>query len=96
MSSTRSDLLNLLALPPLERRVIVYLTREGPSDCQSLAQALDLAPAEVQEALDSLVKRGGISIAEDGLAQVTLGKTRRRTLPARLWPCQSFNSPGPR
>lgn len=86
MSSTRSDLLNLLALPPLERRVIVYLTREGPSDCQSLAQALDLAPAEVQEALDSLVKRGGISIAEDGLAQVTLGKTRRRTLPARLWP----------
>lgn len=86
MSRTRSDLLNLLALPPLERGIIVYLTREGPSDYPALARALDRETADVQEALDSLVKKGGVRIADSGLVNVTLGKTRRRTLPARLWP----------
>lgn len=92
MSNTKPDLLNLLTLPPLQKTIVVHLTREGPADIQTLAQAFDCDPAEVQKALAALVEQGYIQISANGQADVSLGKTRRRTLPARLWPALLANS----
>jgi len=64
----------------------VYLTREGNTDITTLAQALAVAPVIVQTALDSLRDQGRIQLAEDGQVSLQLGRTRQRTLPARLWP----------
>ncbi len=86
MSNPEPDLLNLLALPSLQREIVVHLTREGPSDAETLAQALDHDLIEIQNALAALAKRGGIRFLTNGLVDVSLGRTRRLSLPARLWP----------
>ena len=86
MTDTRSNPLNLLALPPLQRRIIVHLTREGPAKATALAEALGQNLAEVEQALTALTQQGRLWLAADGQAEPSLGRTRRRTLPARLWP----------
>lgn len=78
--------LNLLTLPSLQRKIVVHCTREGPSDSDSLAAALGLDPDEIQQALDEMAASGIVRLSENGTAEARLGRTRRRTLPPRLWP----------
>lgn len=86
MTDTRRGPLDLLALTPLQRRVIVHLTREGPADAGTLAQGLGQDLAEIHQTLAELARMGSIHLLGDGQAEINLGRTRRRTLPARLWP----------
>ncbi|MEW5956856.1 MAG: HD domain-containing protein [Chloroflexota bacterium] len=86
MGESRNSPLNLLALPPLQRRIIVHLSREGPVNAVALAKTLGLEPAEVEQALAILAGQGHLWLSADGQAEPALGRTRRRTLPARLWP----------
>lgn len=86
MSEPGSNVLNLLTLPPLQRDIMIHLTRNGPVNAASLATALALEPVEVEQALAALVDQGHLRLLENGQLRPTLGRTRRRTLPARLWP----------
>lgn len=85
MKPTTSTL-NLLTLPPLPRKLLAYLIREGPADPTALARSLALDLSDVQPALLNLQANGHIRLTDNGLYQANLGRTRRRTLPARLWP----------
>ena len=64
----------------------MHLAREGPADAGSLAETLKRERAEIQQSLNELVTRGSIQLSDEGVANARLGRTRRRTLPARLWP----------
>ena len=86
MAESGSNLLDLLTLPPLQRDIIIYLTRNGSANAATLAERLELQPEEVEHALADLADREHLRLSDDGQAQPTLGRTRRRTLPARLWP----------
>lgn len=77
---------HLLALKPLERRLVTQLTRYGPADVHSLATALNEAVTTLEPLLRLLIDQGQLVEEEDGRLAVRLGRTRRRTLPARLWP----------
>jgi len=81
-----SPAFTLLALPPLQRKIIVTLTREGASAAGSVAQLLATDIATLQTALAALLAQGRIRLATNGQVEVMIGRTRRRTLPARLWP----------
>ncbi len=83
---TTSPALSLLTLPPIQRRIMAHLTREGGADPATLAQRLTLDPADVQSALIALQASGHIRLTSTGTLEANLGRTRRRTLPARLWP----------
>ena len=86
MSESGSNVLNLLDLPALQRSIMIHLTRKGPANATALTEALNLEPTEVNEALAALVEQGHLRISVDGQARPALGRTRRRNLPARLWP----------
>lgn len=86
MKKAANSPINLLALPSLQRKVIVHLTREGPTDTNTLAAELGKDPPEIRLTLDELAAKGTVQISADGIADARLGRTRRRTLPARLWP----------
>lgn len=86
MSQSNPLLLNLLTLPPLERKIVVYLARQGPADAATLAEALGRDSAEVQTVLTALVEQGHLYLSAEGQVDINLGQTRPRTLPARLWP----------
>lgn len=77
---------HLLALNPLERRLVTQVTRYGPADVQALATALNEAVAVLEPLLGVLRDQGQLVQEADGRWAVRLGRTRRRTLPARLWP----------
>jgi hypothetical protein len=51
-----------------------------------LAIALGQDPPHIEQTLVTLAQQGLINLLADGQAEVELGRTRRRTLPARLWP----------
>ena len=86
MNKTVNNLLNLLALPPLQRKIVVHLSREGPADAPTLAAVLGMDPAEIGQTLNEMAAAGTIQLSANGTAAPILGRTRRRTLPARLWP----------
>lgn len=86
MSDARNKPVNLLGLPPLQRRILIYLSREGPANDADLAETLDHNLAEVKQALAALTEQGHLRLTGDGRAEPSLGRTRRRALPARLWP----------
>lgn len=86
MNNTSHSSLSLLTLPPLQRKIIVHLAREGPADADSLAKMLNSDRTEIQQSLDELVARGSVQLSAEGVASARLGRTRRRTLPPRLWP----------
>jgi len=86
MSNSTHSSLDLLTLPPLQRKIMVHLAREGPADAGSLAAALNSDRAEIERCLDELVARGSVQLSAEGIADAKLGRTRRRTLPPRLWP----------
>jgi hypothetical protein len=92
MTDTTLSPFDLLDLPRLQREIVIYLSRAGPTDADTLAlrlssgQALAWDPSEVRDALSSLVEKGHVRLLADGRAKVGFGRTRRRTLPAQLWP----------
>jgi len=86
MNNANSSPLNLLSLPPLQRKIIVHLAREGSVDAAHLAKALNEDPVQIEQLLIELADKGNIQLSASGLASARLGRTRRRTLPARLWP----------
>ena len=92
MNVHRPERLNLLTLPAAQRRVLTYLAREGPTDVASLAPALSQEPAVLQSTLAALIAQGAITLGADGRVAAHLGRTRRRTLPARLWPALQAGS----
>lgn len=83
---TNSPTFHLLALPPLQRKLMAYLIREGATDQATLAQKLALDPTNVQATLTDLQASGRIQLNQNGAFAANLGRTRRRSLPARLWP----------
>ncbi|MEZ4862416.1 MAG: HD domain-containing protein [Caldilineaceae bacterium] len=86
MSPQRQAQLNLLALPAPQRQVLLYLVREGPTTVAVLAQALNQEPTVLAETLAALTTRGAVTVDAAGRLTPALGRTRSRTLPARLWP----------
>lgn len=86
MDNATHSSLSMLTLPPLQRKIIVHLAREGPGDAGIIAAALNEDPAKIQQNLDELATMGNIQLSAAGIADARLGRTRRRTLPARLWP----------
>lgn len=84
--NTTSPAFSLLALPPLQRKIMVHLTRTGAADRATLGQSLACDPTELQSALAALHTSSQIRFTADGMIEASLGRTRRRTLPARLWP----------
>ncbi len=86
MTDTTLSPFDLLDLPRLQREIVIYLSREGPTDADTLAQALGRNAAEVRDALSTLAENGHVRLSADGRAKVVFGRTRRRTLPAQLWP----------
>lgn len=83
---TSSPAVGLLALTSLQRKIMTYLTREGATDQATLTLALALDAAELQTALTALQTMGRIRFTTTGAIEANLGRTRRRPLPARLWP----------
>ncbi len=77
---------NLLTLPLLQRQILVYLAREGPTNRDTLAVALDQTPAALQTTVTALIKLGALTQTIDGHLEAHWGRRRRRSLPARLWP----------
>ncbi|MCX6049096.1 MAG: HD domain-containing protein [Chloroflexi bacterium] len=86
ITGQRKSRFNLLTLPQQQRRVLVYLMREGSTNGATLADALAQAPATLQATLTELTALGAITLTADGHVAVQWGRTRRRALPARLWP----------
>ena len=86
MNKSSNSLINLLALPSLQRKIVVHLSREGPADADTLAAALAVDPDEIRQTLDEMAATGTVQFSANGIADARLGRTRRRTLPARLWP----------
>lgn len=83
---TSSPAFRLLTLPPLQRKIMVQLARVGSADRSTLAQTLACDPIELQRALAALHTSGHIRFGAAETVEAILGRTRRRTLPARLWP----------
>jgi hypothetical protein len=81
-----SAALQLLTLPPLAQKIVRYLLREGATDPATLARALAVDPLALQAAVDTLADRQQIRLTAGGELELLLGRTRQRTLPARLWP----------
>ncbi len=79
-------LAELLTLPPLERTIITQLMREGATTPAQLAVALKQEMTAVDAALCALIAQQRVHQAEDGAVALAAWHTRRRTLPARLWP----------
>ncbi|MFN8489937.1 MAG: HD domain-containing protein [Caldilineaceae bacterium] len=92
MNGAPANLLDVLRLTPLQRKLVVHLTREGPANAATLAQQLTLNLVDVEKTLVSLAQQGRIQLAPGGQAEVILGQTRQRTLPARLWPALTASS----
>lgn len=86
MAESTANPRHLLALSPLERRLITQLTRYGPADAHTLAAALNMAVTTLEPVLLTLLDQGQLVRVAEGRLAVRLGRTRRRTLPARLWP----------
>ncbi|MCB0089571.1 MAG: HD domain-containing protein [Caldilineaceae bacterium] len=78
--------LNLLTLPTAQRQVLLYLVREGPTSEAALARALNQEPDGLAATVAALQMRHAITIDATGRLCAELGRTRRRALPARLWP----------
>lgn len=76
---------DVLALPNLQRQIAAYLMRRGPASAEVVAQSLGLALPDVRDALDELARQGAVLLTDESQARVSLGRTRCRTLPARLW-----------
>jgi len=92
MNALLASSLDLRALSPLQRKIVVELTRNGPADSPTLAQRLALDSAEIEQAVASLTQQGSLRLASAGQVEVVLGQTRRRSIPARLWPALTASS----
>ncbi len=86
MTNFNSGTLDLLALPLLQRKIVVYLTRHGAADAATLAEVLEHDLADIKAALTGLAEQGRLYFLPGGQAEVNLGRTRPKQLPARLWP----------
>ncbi len=85
MTKNQLSPFDLLALPDLQRQITAHLLRQGPASAEVLAQSLDLALPDVRDALDELARQGAVLLTDESQARVSFGRTRCRTLPARLW-----------
>src|SRR5262245_51368493 len=81
-----SSAMNVLGLPPLHRKIVLALLRQGATDPATLAHLLAVEQATVQTAIDTLLLEQQVRMTSNGAVELVLGRTRRRTLPARLWP----------
>jgi DNA-binding Lrp family transcriptional regulator len=80
------SLLDLFALPDLQREILLYLARHGPTEATTLAQATGLEPSEVNKALAVLVEKGRLRLLVNGQVDAVIGRVKgRTTLPAQLW-----------
>ncbi|MCS7070726.1 MAG: HD domain-containing protein, partial [Anaerolinea sp.] len=86
MPDNTLSLLNVFDLPPEQRDILLYLTRKGPASPQTLAASLGLDAVLVDRALRALMDVNKVRINSQGEAEIILGQTRRRALPAQLLP----------
>lgn len=87
MAEANFSILDLLDLPPLEREVFLYLTHNGSAEARLLAGEIGCTEDEIQQTLNSLVRRHRVQLTADGQAEPLLGRViRRTTLPADIWP----------
>jgi len=78
--------LDIFDLPDFQREIVLYLARNGPADATALAQATGLDPAEVHNALGTLVEKGRVRLLANDQVDAVLGQVKSRTtLPAQLW-----------
>lgn len=75
----------LLDLSDLKRKIVTHLLKSERTDADALARAINVVRVDVQSALDELVAQGTVLVSNDGHYQVSLGRSRHRTLPAKLW-----------
>lgn len=87
MAEANFSVLDLLDLPPLERDVFLYLTRNGSAEASVLAEEIGCTDEEIHQALNSLVHKHRIQLTSNGRVEPLLGQViRRTTLPADIWP----------
>ena len=80
------SLLDLLDLPDPQRELLLWLTRNGPTDVPNLAQSIGLDPVGAQQALDVLIDQGRVQRLADGRVDAIVGRVKSRTtLPDSLW-----------
>jgi hypothetical protein len=81
------SVLDLIDLPPSQRGILLHLSRQGPADAETLAEALGRDLPQVQDALAALLQKGQVRQASDSRWDISLGYvTRHTTLPAKVWP----------
>jgi hypothetical protein len=85
MAKNQLSSFDLLTLPNLQRQIAAHLLRQGPASAEVLAQSLGLPLPDVRDALDELARQGAVLLTDESQARVSFGRTRCRTLPARLW-----------
>jgi exopolyphosphatase / guanosine-5'-triphosphate,3'-diphosphate pyrophosphatase len=84
--SDNISVFDLLDLPDPQRKLLLWLTRQGPADVSNLGQPAGLDPAVAQQALDALIAQGRVRRLADGRVATIAGRARSRTtLPADLW-----------
>lgn len=86
MPDTTLSLLNVFELPSEQREILLHLTRKGPAIPQALAAILGLDEQVVDAAIKALMEVNKVRINSQGEAEIILGQTRRRALPAQLLP----------
>lgn len=86
MPDSTLSLLNVFDLPPEQREVLLHLTRKGPATPPALAALLGLDESIVLAAIEALIKVNKVRMTVQGQAEIILGQTRRRALPAQLLP----------
>lgn len=86
MPDSTLSLLNVFDLPPEQREILLHLTRKGPATPAALAALLGLDETAVLTALDALKAVNKVRFNGQGQAEIVLGQTRRRALPAQLLP----------
>ena len=85
MAKNQLSPFDLLTIPNLQRQIAAHLLRQGPASAEVLAQSLGLPLPDVRDALDELARQGAVLLTDESQARVSFGRTRCRTLPARLW-----------
>lgn len=79
-------MIDVLALPPVERAIFLYIGRNGAHPPAALVEALRQSPETIEKALAHLVEQGRLRYLEDGRVEILLGRVRRHTtLPPQLW-----------
>ena len=87
MPQNAFSILELLDLSPLERDIVLVISRAGPADADGLSRQLDRSLADIQSALAALEQQQRLFRLPNGQVDILFGHVRRHTtLPEQIWP----------